>query len=316
VWLALEPEERSGFWITPDLIPRAGELGIKATVLRTSPHLPGSHAVVCSEADRAKAGNVPTVRFEHGAGFSFGGDHRPKIATSPSYPGGRNQRNVVMFASPNRYAQRRWQEVYPEVPCPVVGVPKMDRWHTTEPKSAAAEPVIALTWHWDARLLGETRWAFPWFESAIPAAAERFNLIAHSHPESQRILRPKFERLGIEWVEHLEEVFERADLLCNDSSSVLYEFASLDRPVVVLNAPWFRRDVNHGLRFWEHSYVGINCDRPEDLVASIHAALSDPPVTKELRREASAAVYPNRGRAAQAAASAMREVLDMAGART
>ena len=55
-----------------------------------------------------------------------------------------------------------------------------------------------------------------------------------------------------------DEVMERSTLYICDNSSTLYEFASTGRPVVVLNAPWFRRDIEHGLRFWEHADVGVS----------------------------------------------------------
>jgi len=74
-------------------------------------------------------------------------------------------------------------------------------------------------------------------------------------------------------------------------NSTLYEFAATGRPVVVLNCPRYRRDVHHGLRFWDH-IPGIQCDTPEDLPGAIELALEDPPELREMREEAIAAVYP------------------------
>jgi hypothetical protein len=45
----------------------------------------------------------------------------------------------------------------------------------------------------------------------------------------------------------------------------MWEAAALGIPVVVVNASWYRRDIDHGLRFWEYSDIGPNVDHPADL---------------------------------------------------
>src|SRR5690606_11471308 len=107
---------------------------------------------------------------------------------------------------------------------------------------------------------------------------------------------------GIEVVERFEEVVERADVYCCDASSTLYEFAALDRPVGVLNDPKYRRDVEHGGRFWEAAHVGVQVDEPHELVPSIKRALRNTKADRDARADALALTYANLGHAAPAAA--------------
>jgi hypothetical protein len=90
----------------------------------------------------------------------------------------------------------------------------------------------------------------------------------------------------------------------------LYEFASTGRPVVVMNAPQYRRDVHHGLRFWDYP-PGLQVDRPEQLADTIARALSDPEPARALRAAAVAETYAyTDGRAApQSTRYSQRELL-------
>lgn len=116
-------------------------------------------------------------------------------------------------------------------------------------------------------------------------------------------------RVGIEPVQRFDRILEQADVLAVDNSSVLYEFAATDRPVVAINAKSYRRDVHHGLRFWDH-IPGVQCDSPADLPGAILTALDDAPEWQATRRAAMDVVFPIRdGRASERAASALLEFL-------
>ena len=79
---------------------------------------------------------------------------------------------------------------------------------------------------------------------------------------------------------------------------------STGRPVIVLNRPEYRREVEHGLRFWEAAGVGVNVDSPADLDAAIVRAVEDPPDVAAAREAALDIVYsPRSGGAAIAAAA-------------
>jgi len=97
--------------------------------------------------------------------------------------------------------------------------------------------------------------------------------------------------------------------------STLFEFASAGeggdgRPVVVMNCPHYRKAVNHGLRWWEASGVGINVDDPADMVAAVRRALEDRPEQREKRRQAVDLCYAYAdGRASERAGEAITETI-------
>ena len=92
-----------------------------------------------------------------------------------------------------------------------------------------------------------------------------------------------YRKAGIPFVAAFEDVCRQADLFIADNTSCLFEFAATGRPVVVLNSKYYRRNVNHGLRYWDAADVGIQVDRPEDLVAAVAEALVDAPARQAAR---------------------------------
>lgn len=283
VWDALREEERGGF-----------NRRTRADV-----------TVVASVGDYNLT-TGPVIRFEHGIGLSYRG------VVNPAYAGGRGHGRCLGFPSPNRYAADRWLETYPDRPAPVVGVPRLDRWLRRPRKPYTDPPTVAVSFHWDCRVVPETRWAFPHFVGAVAelARADRLQVIGHAHPRARVELKSFYRRHGIEWVPHFADVLDRADVYVCDNSSTLYEFAATDRPVVVLNPPWYRRGVEHGLRFWEHADVGVNCDDPAQLVPAVRRALTDPPDVRAARRAATEAVFPVRGDATLHAVRALRDLAE------
>jgi CDP-glycerol glycerophosphotransferase (TagB/SpsB family) len=112
--------------------------------------------------------------------------------------------------------------------------------------------------------------------------------------------------IGIPYIGTLDEVFRDADLLIADATSAVYEFASLNRPVLNLNAPWYHDEPMEGIRFpW---YMpGLTVEDPGNLNHCAFHALSDPLYLAERRREAVDAVYPLRGGSAERAAQAIQD---------
>jgi hypothetical protein len=118
------------------------------------------------------------------------------------------------------------------------------------------EVTVAFVWHFDLRLLPETRSALPHYNRALPGIVTElrnlgYRVLGHGHPRAADALRKRYEALGVEWVPSLEEVFDRASTLILDTSSAGFEAAALGLNTVWLDCPWYRRSVNHGLRWWE-----------------------------------------------------------------
>lgn len=140
-------------------------------------------------------------------------------------------------------------------------------------------------------------------------------MIGHAHPRAGRRAREMFDRLGVPFEVDVDRVLDRLARSCQprllvaDNTSVMYEAAALDVPVLALNAPSYRRDVEHGLRFWD-LVPGLQVDEPRDLEAGIVHALADPPEARALRARAGAHTYAHRdGSSSRRAAEAIEKVL-------
>lgn len=249
-----------------------------------------------------KARNI--VLMQHGIGQSYAGD--PKMERHSGYPGGEGNEGVGLFLTPNEHSANRWREAYPDTPVVVVGSPRLDEIPERDDELYPDRPTVAVSFHWDHYRIPEMHSAFAHFRSALPALAERFNLVGHGHP-FRHDLPTYWHRIGVPYAPTFAEVCRRADVYVCDNSSTLYEFASTGRPVVVMNAPEYRRDVVHGLRFWAGSQVGPNVDDPEALIMGVERAVMDLPGDAALREHALDQVYAYRTAGATRAANAVLE---------
>ena len=267
------------------------------------PEDPSRPVLVASFGDQKrmrKAGRTRIARIEHGAGQSYGTGHG-------SYAGGRDCGDVSLFLMPNEYSARLWREAYPDARVEIVGCPKLD----TLPRKDPSEPLtVAISFHWDCHLLPETVSAFGHFRSVLPKLRDSVNLIGHGHPRGwvgPPSLEKRYRRDDITAERSFDEVCRKADLYITDNSSSLYEFAATGRPVVVLNAPSYRRDFHPGLRFWDAANVGVQVDRPQNLLDAVSLALQDGPQQRVAREDALGMVYAYRSGAAQRAARVLED---------
>lgn len=282
------------FYCGIDVMPYAESLGLKPILGKPGEGL----AVVAGFGDLRRVPYLDAVLVEHGAGQTYSSDHG-------SYAGGHGRDNVVLFIVPNRTVAERNRAVYPQARHAVVGCPKLDPWHP--PKKTPTVGTVAISFHWNARVAPEALSAWNHYRGCLKALKKNFdNILGHAHPRMMPTMKRRYEEVGIEVVKDFSEVLDRASVYVTDNSSTLYEFASLDRPVVVLNAPWYRPEVDHGLRFWEFADVGVQVEGPWALNKAIELALADPPAIAKRRREIVPQVYEFvDGKAAERAAQAI-----------
>jgi hypothetical protein len=304
IWEALPPEARGRFHVSHRSVANAR--GLPGVITAPLARDPSRAAVAFSFGDMRgafMAGRQRIALGQHGAGQSYSSDH-------PAYPGGRSQEPVSLFLVPNDHAAQRTRHRYPRARVEVVGCPKLDTLPRLQISPLEQEPVVAFSFHWDGPgIAPEMRSAWKWYQRAVPAIAKRHKVIGHAHPKvAPRVFR-WYREAGIEIVESFAEVLRRADVYACDNSSSLFEFAATGRPVIVLNAPPYRREVEHGLRFWSAAGVGVNAD-PGTLAEAVETALADPPEVREAREAALDIVYRPRTGGAQLAAAAL---LDWAG---
>jgi hypothetical protein len=302
VFNALPPASR-GVFLTANTATAA-----RAKALGYAPERPNGGrdpVLVASYSDlgRAKAmGRRRIAIMEHGSGQSYGG--RLGSARHGSYAGGEGRGAASLFLHPGEHPAARDRKAYPRARVEVVGSPHLD---TLPARDGPPGRVVAFSFHFNAPIANEARTAYPWIFPTIAALRNRYQLLGHAHPRMFPAAQPRYERLGIEAVQNFTEVCRRADVYVCDNSSTLFAFAATGRPVVVVNPPWYDRRVDHGLRFWEASEVGVNCNRPEDLAACIDEALRYTPEQKAKRETALSLVYAYRSGASQRAAHVLMD---------
>jgi hypothetical protein len=299
IWLALPPESRGTFHVSPRAVPAARGLpGFAPRPLTGDARRP---VLVTSYGDLRAARMVGRTRIalgQHGAGQSYSTDH-------PAYPGGRNQGDASLFLVPNDTAASRTRRAYPKARVEVVGCPKLDTLAARVPSDG---PVIAFSFHWDGpNIAPEMQSAWQHYRAIVPVIAQHFAVIGHAHPRAMGKVERWYRSARIEVVPSFCDILRRADVYVCDNSSSLFEFAATGRPVVALNSPAFRRDVEHGLRFWAASGVGVNVDRPSRLAEAITLAIEDPPEVRAAREAALDIVYRPRSGGASLAASALMD---------
>lgn len=273
--------------------------------------------VVASYGDARAAHGRPIALLEHGAGQHYS-------TGNPAYSGGVDRGDVGLFLCPSETVAARNRQVYPDAEFAVVGCPKLDPWHRRSgcscpaseygggllpgpimeiscdwhgelsPLSAGSpdRPVVAISFHWPTPGPPEAGNAFGHFRPAFRELVAEFpTVLGHAHPRFFGTVRPYYEAAGIRPVRDFAEILDLADVYVCDNSSTIYEFASTDRPVVLMNSPKYRRGVDHGLRFWDLATVGLQVDTPTALAETVRLAVADPDVVASERRRCVAEVY-------------------------
>jgi CDP-glycerol glycerophosphotransferase (TagB/SpsB family) len=220
---------------------------------------------------------------------------------------------VKLYLAQSEYVKKKVARAHPKLPQVVIGTPKLDdisRQRFSLRKGAKGhegKPVVCISFHWDGkRVAPEAGNALAHYREVLPilAAQDDFQIIGHGHPKFREVLAAEYEAAGIETIWDFCEVMRVADVYVNDCSSTMYEFCATGKPVVVMNAPWFRRDKGGDIRFWDYADVGPQVETAEELLPAIRSVLE-----KDLwmvqREKMLADLYPYRGYAAQRAAAAI-----------
>jgi hypothetical protein len=283
----------------------------------TSAAVPSSKrpTVVSSFGDLqlARRAGRPVILTEHGAGQSYrlpNGEHMRHT----SLAGGRDRYGVILALVPGPAARDAYLETRTLNGAPIVevGVPKLDAWHAGRRRpNLTSPPTIAVSFHWDCYVAPETRSSWRRFLPAIAQLARErsdVRILGHAHPRLRRTIEPVYAKEGIPFEPDFERVLELASVYVCDNSSTMYEYASTERPVVVLNHRLYRRGLEHGLRFWAGSALGPHVGEPNMLSRAIDAALRPTREDVEARRASVALAY--HATDGNASERAVRAILD------
>lgn len=295
VWRALLMEQRGHVIIPEHLVEYAATQGMEDTWPQGER---GSCVLVGGWQDAKSAymwKNI--ILMEHGVGQSY-------VEDFTAYAGGPNREHVRLFLCPNERVadlNRKDGDVV------VVGDPYLD-----ELEKSTIAPIFdaVFTWHWDCALTSETRSAFQHHKVGLIDLMHKMRIAGTSHPRAWQERSRWYQDIGITSIQQLDVAIGLAHVFACDNSSAMYYAAALGKPVIVVNSPVYRRDVAHGLRFWEYADVGEQVDSPDQLESAVRE-LRDQPGKHALRAtEICQALFPYRdGRSAERAAQAIGAIL-------
>lgn len=303
IWYVLEDEHKAGFYATGAALSRAASMNIPAlngTPPRTVPALVAGHA-----DEKTLTGRNQIALLEHGTGQFYNG-------VDMSSRHSRERPSVDLYLAPNRMVADRMASVLPNAYMAVVGCPKLDLYAEKTPTGNR----VALGWHWSPNDPPEARSAFPHYEPALADWKAKIEgmgleLYGHGHPRMINHYRRSYDKVGIPTLQTFHEVLDLCRVYVADNTSTMFEAAAVGLKVVVLNAPWYRNDVHHGLRFWEWADIGPQVDHPEELPEAVDLVMAEDKVSWELMRtRVRRELYANWGNASKAAAEALAEWVD------
>lgn len=302
IWRALPDELRGESW---SLYRNEPWGKVRSNPARNSARSNRDVILVASYQDLTRWPRQPVVYVEHGAGQSYLAV--PTSGAQLGYPGGLHPPNVIGYVCPSERVASAWRQARPDVAVCVAGCPRLDPW-LSGARGAPEARTVAFTWHWDARTVcPEARSALRWYRADLARVAsvwrgQGFTVLGHGHPRHWTKMKALWDEVGVEAVESSETVLDRSGVVVGDNSSLLFEAAALGRAVVCLNAPWYRRDLHHGLRFWD-LVPGVQIDGPDELAAFDLAGYADDPATIAHGLRVGREVYTHTdGRAAERAA--------------
>jgi len=304
--------EQAQFWVMPALIDYAWSKGIEAFPSERQaglyyPTAKGDAAVVCASNDAQSVhkvnGHRKIILMEHGPGIVF-----PHNA---GYAGGDGiRRKVNLFLPPNQLVYNKTAQTMPGARQVIIGTPMLDKWSTiTFP--LPTEVKVFISFHWNgAGVQPEAGTALDHYKKVLPFLAKRteFQIVGHGHPRIMDDLIPLYNDCEIQWTRDFEDVIRDGYVYLNDASSTIY-MAGIFMPVIFLNAPWFRKDINFGLRWWEYTDFGSHCEEPKELLGLIERTLANPFEYSEERKKMRMDLFPYLGESSERAMNVIKEYL-------
>lgn len=295
IWRALDEDERG--WValpSKKMAAYAERLGTIGTPRKDRGRV---DAVLVAGYNDYKAAPGRVIYCEHGIGQTYVG-----AEGHSNYAGGRDRDKAALILCPTRPALAANRKAHPKIPSVLVGIPRLDQHLNAKQRTRK----VVITGHWDCQIVPETRSALSHFGAQIFARPE--STIGHAHPRNRQ-LHDAWARHGIQMIRRLDDVLAlRPPVFIGDNTSAIYEAAALDIPVVLLNAPWYRRGIEHGIRFWSCANVGIQVDEQHRMWHVIDVQMDDPHA--DTRREVIAGLFGDiDGRASERAVFAIREAL-------
>ncbi|HET7030366.1 MAG TPA: hypothetical protein VFI34_07630 [Candidatus Limnocylindrales bacterium] len=301
VYGALPPEARGrAIAIGADVVERFRSHGIAAATGAGAGDVPTLTASIGDLRRAERNGRTRLALMEHGAGQSYAG--MASSGRHPSYAGGQRRETVELFLHPGPHPASRDRAAYPRARVEIVGSPILD---ILPAREGHAGSVVAISSHFDATISPEATSGFSWARAYLGELTRTYEVLGHGHPRMLERLVPWYRRREIEVVPDFRDILRRADVFIADNTSALFLFAATGRPVVVLNPPQYRRDVHHGLRFWDAADVGIQVNRASEIPAAVARALELRPEDVAARERALDLVYGYRTGAAKRAADAL-----------
>lgn len=252
--------------------------------------------LVASRKDAGFLSDKKVILVEHGAGQRY---HRDAGA------GGNNQENreVVLFLAPSERVAENGKSEYPRAKRVAIGSPRVEQLSKLERKPES----VVMSWRWNSPGMPEQKGAWERYKVAAKSLAQEYPVLGHGHPRMKGQLGKQYKdyKISQEW--DWSECVKQASALTVDNSSIMWEACALDIPVVVINAPWYRKDQNWGLRFWEYADVGPQVDSPSELSEAVRQVLEEDR-WKERRAQAACYVY---ARIAGSTSLAVDEIMEV-----
>lgn len=254
IWWGLPDDLKGDFTLHPRL---GGTVEMKEGFqLGNMPNQDG-FLMVASHND-SKYAIKPFIYVEHGAGQSYGPD---KFYSNSHRP------NMLAAMVPGPYCAGKTRKANPYARVIQMGAPHLTGIPALEPQC------VTFAWHWRCSVAVEANTAFDEYRDVVPLVAANWKTLGHGHPRIIGELLPFYQEHGIEISMDSRQTLARTGLLIADNTSLIYEAAVLNIPVILLNKSEWVQTRSHGLRFWE-ALPGPMVDTPAELLKVVDEQLA------------------------------------------